>query len=126
MPFDVLVDGATWDVAINVGTNDDDDLLKYKLVYDFRHSLRHLRRRQQDLTTHKPDRSCGARLHPQRYCIRNQKMARQRAGRVHSRRGRRALKTRSLLDFWPKIARNGCDVMVQNEGAQAASSCPHT
>jgi uncharacterized protein YukJ len=33
------VDDATWDVAINVGTNDADDLLKYKLVYDFRHSI---------------------------------------------------------------------------------------
>jgi uncharacterized protein YukJ len=33
------VDGAPWDVAINVGTNDADDLLKYKLVYDFRHPL---------------------------------------------------------------------------------------
>jgi uncharacterized protein YukJ len=33
------VDGAAWDVAINVGTNDADDLLKYKLVYDFRHPL---------------------------------------------------------------------------------------
>jgi uncharacterized protein YukJ len=28
-----------WDVAINVGTNDADDLLKYKLVYDFHHPL---------------------------------------------------------------------------------------
>jgi uncharacterized protein YukJ len=35
----VLVDGAQWDVAVNVGTNDDDDLLKYKLVYDFRHPI---------------------------------------------------------------------------------------
>lgn len=33
------VDGGNWDVAINVGTNDDDDLLKYKIVYDFRHSV---------------------------------------------------------------------------------------
>jgi uncharacterized protein YukJ len=37
--FGVLVDGAQWDVAVNVGTNDDDDLLKYKLVYDFRHPV---------------------------------------------------------------------------------------
>jgi uncharacterized protein YukJ len=37
--FGVLVDGAQWDVAVNVGTNDDDDLLKYKLVYDFRHPI---------------------------------------------------------------------------------------
>jgi uncharacterized protein YukJ len=28
-----------WDVAINVGTNDADDLLKYKLVYDFHHPI---------------------------------------------------------------------------------------
>ncbi len=28
-----------WDVAINVGTNDADDLLKYKLVFDFQHSI---------------------------------------------------------------------------------------
>jgi len=27
------------DVAINVGTNDADDLLKYKLIFDFRHSI---------------------------------------------------------------------------------------
>ena len=33
------VDGDKWDVAINVGTNDADDLLKYKLVFDFRHPL---------------------------------------------------------------------------------------
>ncbi len=37
--FSLLVDGAKWDVAVNVGTNDSDDLLKYKLVYDFRHNL---------------------------------------------------------------------------------------
>lgn len=35
----VRVGGATWDIAINVGTNDADDLLKYKLVYDFRHPI---------------------------------------------------------------------------------------
>ena len=33
-----LPDG-DWDVAINVGTNDSDDLLKYKLAYDFHHSI---------------------------------------------------------------------------------------
>ena len=33
------VGGDTWDVAINVGTNDADDLLKYKLVFDFQHPL---------------------------------------------------------------------------------------
>jgi hypothetical protein len=29
-----------WDSAINVGTNDADDLLRYRLVYDFHHALR--------------------------------------------------------------------------------------
>jgi uncharacterized protein YukJ len=29
----------SWDTAINVGTNDADDLLKYKLVFDFRHPI---------------------------------------------------------------------------------------
>jgi uncharacterized protein YukJ len=29
-----------WDTAINVGTNDADDLLKYILIFDFHHSLR--------------------------------------------------------------------------------------
>lgn len=33
------VDGEKWDVAVNVGTNDADDLLKYKLAFDFRHPL---------------------------------------------------------------------------------------
>lgn len=33
------VDGGEWDVAINVGTNDDDDLLKYKLAYDYDHPM---------------------------------------------------------------------------------------
>jgi hypothetical protein len=28
-----------WDTAINVGTNDSDDLLQYKLIFDFHHSL---------------------------------------------------------------------------------------
>lgn len=37
--LNLLVNGGNWDVAVNVGTNDDDDLLKYKLVYDFRHPL---------------------------------------------------------------------------------------
>jgi uncharacterized protein YukJ len=35
----MLVDGDNWDVAINVGTNDADDLLKYKLIFDFRHPI---------------------------------------------------------------------------------------
>jgi uncharacterized protein YukJ len=30
---------APWDTAINVGTTDSDDLLQYKLVYDFSHSI---------------------------------------------------------------------------------------
>jgi hypothetical protein len=35
------VDGAeNWDTAINVGTNDADDLLQYKLVFDFHHEIR--------------------------------------------------------------------------------------
>lgn len=33
------VDGKVWDVAINVGTNDADDLLTYKLAYDFHHPI---------------------------------------------------------------------------------------
>ncbi|MGO8846827.1 MAG: DUF2278 family protein [Methylocella sp.] len=33
------VNGTTWEVAINVGTNDADDLLKYRLVYDFHHAV---------------------------------------------------------------------------------------
>jgi len=37
--FGLLVQDAPWDVAVNVGTNDSDDLLKYKLIFDFRHPL---------------------------------------------------------------------------------------
>jgi uncharacterized protein YukJ len=37
--FNLLVDGTTWDVAVNVGTNDADDLLKYKFAFDFRHDV---------------------------------------------------------------------------------------
>jgi len=37
--FSISVSGANWDVAVNVGTNDADDLLKYKLVFDFRHKI---------------------------------------------------------------------------------------
>jgi uncharacterized protein YukJ len=33
------VGDAVWDVAINVGTSDADDLLQYLLVYDFHHPL---------------------------------------------------------------------------------------
>ncbi len=37
--FDLPVNGQPWDAAVNVGTSDADDLLKFKLVYDFRHPL---------------------------------------------------------------------------------------
>jgi uncharacterized protein YukJ len=37
--FTLSVDGEPWDVAVNVGTSDADDLLKFKLVYDFRHPI---------------------------------------------------------------------------------------
>ncbi|HTR09833.1 MAG TPA: DUF2278 family protein [Paraburkholderia sp.] len=37
--FGVEVNGAQWDIAVNVGTTDADDLLKYKLVFDFSHSV---------------------------------------------------------------------------------------
>lgn len=37
--FSMTVDGQPWDVAVNVGTSDADDLLKFKLVYDFRHPI---------------------------------------------------------------------------------------
>jgi uncharacterized protein YukJ len=37
--FKLMIDGQPWDVAVNVGTNDADDLLKFKLVYDFRHPV---------------------------------------------------------------------------------------
>jgi uncharacterized protein DUF2278 len=33
------VGGKPWDTAINVGTDDSDDLLRYKLVYDFQHAV---------------------------------------------------------------------------------------
>ena len=33
------VAGAAWDSAINVGTNDADDLLRYRLAYDFHHPV---------------------------------------------------------------------------------------
>ena len=35
----LAVSGGDWDVAINVGTNDADDLLTYKLVYDSHHPI---------------------------------------------------------------------------------------
>jgi uncharacterized protein YukJ len=38
--FDLSVNEVdNFDVAVNVGTNDADDLLKFKLVYDFRHPI---------------------------------------------------------------------------------------
>ena len=37
VPLDV--GGAEWDVAVNVGTDDADDLLTYKLVFDYHHPL---------------------------------------------------------------------------------------
>ncbi len=36
----VLAAGEPWDIAVNVGTNDADDLLNYRLVYDFHHPIR--------------------------------------------------------------------------------------
>jgi uncharacterized protein YukJ len=35
----LAMEGGNWDVAINVGTDQDNDLLKYKLVTDFTHSI---------------------------------------------------------------------------------------
>ena len=37
--FSLLVEDTNWDIAVNVGTNDDDDLLKFKLAFDFRHPI---------------------------------------------------------------------------------------
>jgi uncharacterized protein YukJ len=39
VPWDDTLNGSRWDVAVNVGTSDADDLLKFKLVYDFRHPI---------------------------------------------------------------------------------------
>jgi uncharacterized protein YukJ len=39
VPWDETLNGARFDIAVNVGTTDADDLLKFKLVYDFRHSI---------------------------------------------------------------------------------------
>jgi len=33
------VGGDTWDVAVNVGTDDADDLLRYRLIFDFHHPI---------------------------------------------------------------------------------------
>lgn len=35
----IEIDGAPWDVAINVGTSDDDDSLQYKFAFDFHHPV---------------------------------------------------------------------------------------
>jgi hypothetical protein len=57
--FSLLVAGAGWDVAVNVGTNDADDLLKYKLVFDFRHpSSPRCRRRPRDRMISRARRTC--------------------------------------------------------------------
>ena len=37
--FGLSVAGAQWDIAVNVGTTDADDLLKYKLPFDFSHPV---------------------------------------------------------------------------------------
>lgn len=37
--FALKVGDGTWDVAVNVGTDDADDLLKYKLVFNFAHPV---------------------------------------------------------------------------------------
>ncbi|WP_420383424.1 DUF2278 family protein [Novosphingobium sp.] len=37
--FSLDVGGEAWEIAMNVGTSDSDDLLKYKLVFDFRHPV---------------------------------------------------------------------------------------
>jgi uncharacterized protein YukJ len=37
--FGLTVGDDEWDVAVNVGTDDADDQLKYKLVFDFRHPI---------------------------------------------------------------------------------------
>jgi len=46
----VAGDGTTsaWDSAINVGTNDADDLLQYKLVFDFQHPVIEQLRKESD------------------------------------------------------------------------------
>jgi uncharacterized protein YukJ len=37
--FSVDVDGDSWDIAANVGTDNANDLLRYKIVNDFRHPV---------------------------------------------------------------------------------------
>lgn len=33
------LDGESWEIAVNVGTNDADDLLKFRLAFDFHHPM---------------------------------------------------------------------------------------
>ena len=58
--------GGDWDVAINVGTNDADDLLNYKLVYDFHHRSRR-RSRPRPRLTDLTEAALPARLPAQRH-----------------------------------------------------------
>ena len=37
--FSIKVAGQPWDVALNVGTDDDDDSLQFKLAFDFHHTI---------------------------------------------------------------------------------------
>jgi uncharacterized protein YukJ len=39
---DLAVDDDTWDVAVNVGTDDSDDLLRYRFAFDYHHKLTEL------------------------------------------------------------------------------------
>jgi hypothetical protein len=35
----MLINGATRDISVNVGTNDADDPLRFEPVYDFHHAV---------------------------------------------------------------------------------------
>jgi hypothetical protein len=35
----LLINGATRDISVNIGTNDADGLLRFELVYDYHHAL---------------------------------------------------------------------------------------
>ena len=37
--FGLSVGGERWDIAVNVGTNDADDLLRFRLVFDYHHPI---------------------------------------------------------------------------------------
>ena len=77
--FNVLVDGTKWDVAVNVGTNDADDLLKYKFAFDFRHSvIQTLAAAEAGSRTDRPDRTPCAGFHAQRSARQYRQVARQR------------------------------------------------